>query len=507
MGLPDWLLPKQINPKKKKRKPPKFSTVISQEVNRFIDAPNTLLGNELQELFGKKGGWKGAPFGKYDKISDKTLDSFSPAQGGGKKKSPAMPRQTFAQKKKYGRTGYKSRAYKPRTSMKKRKRTMKPTYRSKKRTKRKIKSLPAIKGVKRHFDDYGTIARRYCLWMGVQEHGSMIRMLEVVGESLMKAALGRMGAFPSRSDDPLNKWFPTVSRFECTFRRIDRGGGVDQNYVFTINNLETLDYGTFCSRFVRDTGGFRDAVMLDNSPTGPNQHGQINAYFPTAISFTQGVGTDQVRLLHLQDVEASLISFAAYSTVKLQNKSLNDQGDALLDVNGVNPLEGKIYTFKSPAAKVRSELQAANALYDVFADEQINDTATGVIGGPVLPATNQGASDAVAHPVRPQGFFKNRCTTNNVHIRAGAAVSFKTSFQFSGNLQRFCEKVQYNGFGVPGLGGVKWLAVEKKYRDNQPTAPGIELAFNRDSNLYANMQIRSKKYMLRAHFDVPVGAI
>jgi hypothetical protein len=49
--------------------------------------------------------------------------------------------------------------------------------------------------------------------------------------------------------------------------------------------------------------------------------------------------------------------------------------------------------------------------------------------------------------------------------------------------------------------------MEKKFRDSVGANSKIVLGYNRDSNLYANTLLRSKKYMLRTHNDTNMGAI
>ena len=203
-------------------------------------------------------------------------------------------------------------------------------------------------------------------------------------------------------------------------------------------------------------------------------------------------------------MEASYITFSSYCQLKLQNKSLNDQGNENTDQVGQNPLEGKTYFFAGPSAKVRSDLQAANALYDTFVGEQLDETDTGIIAGPALTIAQ--GSDAISHPVRPQSFFKSCRKTTDLKMAPGGSGTLKLSFKFKGTLQVFCSKANA-AYGKPGLGHVTWLAMEKKFRDTATATPDIILGYNRDCNLYANTQLRTKKYMLRTHNDTDMGSI
>lgn len=442
-------------------------------------------------------GFQKDPFADKGIVIDTFKKHFKNPLGKGAKKGPKnMPSRGL-----YGARRPGSRALMPykRTSTK-RKRTA--SYKAKKKTKR-IKKV--IKGVKKHYDDYGRIERRHCNWLGVQHHGSHARMLAVVGESLIRALLAKKGCYPATYSDSLSKWFPTATNLHVMFRRLEPNEGTDEEYQYIKYNIHGRTYQELVDQFVFDTGGFRDAILGDVTAA---PQGDKVGYYPTEMYLQEGASSTSAgqRLINLVDVEASYVTFSSYCALKVQNKSLNDQGNANTDQVGQNPLEGKTYFFAGPAAKVRSDLQAANSLYDDFAGEHLDETDTGIIGGPSLTVGQ--ATDAISHPVRPQSFFKNCRKTTDIKMVPGGSGTLKLSYKFKGTLQQFCSKAN-SAYGRPGLGHVTWIALEKKFRDayEPDSPPDIIIGYNRDCNLYANTLLRTKKYMLRTHNDTNMGSI
>lgn len=459
-----------------------------------------LLADELgikkatsKDPFTSKGGIVNNTFKKFGGVSafDKLTQSLN------QKERKALSSLKGMQKS--GVYGPRSKAL-MRVRRKSTKRKRKPSYKAKRKSKRTKK---VIKGVKKHYDDYGRIDRRHCNWLGVQHHGSHARMLATVGESLIRSLLAKKGCYPATYSDPLSKWFPTPTDLYVTFRRIEPNDGGDSEYAYVKTNINALTYQALVDQFVFDANGFRDAI-LGNFGVAPNV--DTVGYYPTEMYLQEGATSTSAgqRLVNLVDVEASYVTFSSFCSLKLQNRSLNDQGTADTDQIGQNPLEGKTYFFASPAAKVRSDLQSGNPLYDTFAGEQLDTSDVGIIGGPALTIAQ--STDAIAHPVRPQGFFKNCKKTTSLAMMPGGSGTLKLSFKFKGTLQQFCSRAN-SAYGKPGLGHVTWLALEKKFRDTATAIPDIIIGYNRDCNLYANTLLRTKKYMLRTHNDTDMGSI
>lgn len=374
-----------------------------------------------------------------------------------------------------------------RTSTKKRK--MKRVAKAPRGKKRKFVHKVDLKGTKRHFDDFGTVTRNHALYMGFESHGSKTRMWGVISEAIAKELLAKIKVFPRAYDEP----FYAMSNYDSvslTFKRVTVPGGVDDLAVATVTFSDSSTLETF-------SAAIYDKIVYHADVTDATKSAM---YLDMAILYNSA-NVDYNRII-IKDIGESVLSFSATQLIKFQNLTPNNDGGTALDVTGVNPISGLKYEFKNHRAKLVSEIQKLNSIYDKFQE----NTATGFLPGFALPA----ADDRLGQPPPARQIFTNCAGSSAISMRPGAFKSDTTSFTMKHKLSTFVERIYYSGYDKGTWGAVNWYGLERTIRQVPDSSHTLEdtisISWNRELHLGASIKFKVKKTMLK-HYERPAGIV
>ena len=395
-------------------------------------------------------------------------------------RKPTRPRLT----KTRGRKAPRSRPT-VRKSTKKRKLKRKAPLRKK----RKFVNKLDLKGTKRHYDDFGTVTRNHVMYMGFESHGSKLRMWEVISEAVAKEFLALMKIYPRSYDEPFTS-VTNFDRIDLNFKRVTVPGGVDEgagsSVIFTNSStLATLsaDFYTAFLYYGDVTDATRSAMYLDSAVI----------YNSAAVDYNRIV---------VKDIGESVLSFSASQLIKFQNLTPNNDGGTALDVTGVNPISGLKYEFKNHRAKLVSEVQALNSIYDKFQE----NTATGFLPGFAIPA----ADDRLGQPPAARQLFTNCAGSSRIAMAPGAFKTDKTFFKMQHKLSTFVERIYYSGYDKGNWGAVNWYGLERSIRQvpdgTHTLEDSISISWNRELQLAASIKFKVKKTALK-HYERPAGIV
>jgi hypothetical protein len=364
---------------------------------------------------------------------------------------------------------------------------------AKKRTFKKAKrSKPAVselKFSKRHYDDFSTISRSHCLYLGFQQHGSHARLFDILGEAVAKALCAKMNWYPRSYDEPYNE--QKYNRWQLEFKRVAIPAGDDQFQsiamsVFPTSTLQTL--GTQLATIMRD-----HANITNNA--------SLFAYWLDRVTIKNT--TNDLFSLICKDVGETMITFRCSQQIKLQNLTPNDRGGPELDETGTNPLCGKKYEFNNHRLKLISEIQKLNPVYDLMQA----DTPTGVL--PMMQVL--GADGRLAHPPKAREVFTNCASSTAFKMAPGAFTSERTTFTMKHKLSTFIERIYYAGFDKGSYGAMTLFCLERMYRtvtdEGNLNVDSVKIGYNREVHMACHAQLRTQKSILKHYENVPAAPI
>lgn len=389
--------------------------------------------------------------------------------------------------------GYKSRKYKsdqfkrlnPKKKSYKRKRTSTKKKGSFKKAK-KIRTAPS-RFAKRHYDDYGSLERDHCAYIGFQRHGCKDRMWSVIGEALTKALLAKIKVYPRSYDEILDIPRQT-NNLELVFKRVSVPGGtedvVSENIGVAGDTFEELSAQV--------------ATSLKTNAERTSDTDLVYAYYPYEARWKNTAGSIHEDTI-IKDLGESVIELYATQNITVKNLTPNDGGTSELDVVGVNPIHGKKYEFNNFRPKLIDTIRDENPFLSSFSDV---DDVTGVNTEVALV----GADNIIAHPPVPRQLFTNCSRSTPVYMGAGGVKSERTSFRMKHKISTFIERIYYNQYDKGSFGGCTFFAFERKTRSVTGTSR-VKISFDRALHMSAHCKLAVKKTMLKHYENTALGEI
>lgn len=353
---------------------------------------------------------------------------------------------------------------------------------------KKIRKTPS-KFAKRHYDDYASVERDYCAYIGFQSHGSKDRMWSIIGEALTKALLAKIKIYPRAYDEVLD----FVTNFDAlylTFKRVSVPGGVDatanSNIAFTVST-------TFEQLAIQVSDAIKAYAERTNDADGNY------AFYPVEAMWYNGANDDHNRV-KVSDLGESVIELYANQVITVKNLTPNDDGLSALDVVGVNPIHGKKYEFNNFRPKVIDTVLDTH--YDVGAFHEVND-ADGInfcqLRNTSGTAVTMGEDHVLSHPPVPRQLFTNCKRAALVSMPAGGSKTERTAFKMKHKLSTLIERIYYNQFDKGSFGGCTFFGFERKTRTVNGDSR-VKISFDRALHMSAHCKLAVKKTMLK-HYE------
>jgi len=372
----------------------------------------------------------------------------------------------------------------------KRKRTSTKKQGSFKKAK-KIRTAPS-KFAKRHYDDYGSLERDHCAYIGFQRHGCKDRMWSILGEAMSKAMLAKIKFYPRAYDEPMEA-ITMVDRLYVIFKRVAVPGGAEEEITPPPVQFDhTTTFEQFASQ-VTD--------MLKDYAERDDDNDQHYAYYPFRASFENSNSDDNYRVL-MQDLGESIVELYATQVITVKNLTPNDGGTSELDVVGVNPIHGKKYEFNNFRPKLIDTIERDNAFLGAF--YEVDDT-TGINTALTIPG-ELNRDNIIAHPPVPRQLFTNCARAASISMGAGGVKTERTTFKLKHKLSTLIERIYYNQYDKGSFGGCTFFAFERKTRSVTGESR-VKISFDRALHMSAHCKLAVKKTMLKHYDNNPIGPI
>lgn len=358
------------------------------------------------------------------------------------------------------------------------------------RKSKKIRRKPS-KFAKRHYDDYGSLERDHCAYIGFQRHGATDRMWSIIGESLTKALLAKLKVYPRSYDEPLSS-ITHVDTLAFHYKRVAVPGGAEQEIVDTIGfahdtTFEALAYSV--------------SAQLKNKAERTDDADSDYAYYPFRAIFYNSANADHTRIV-VQDLGESIIELYATQVITVKNLTPNDAGTTDLDVVGVNPIHGKKYEFNNFRPKLIDTIEENNP--DLGAFYQVN-VSTGINTAMSMPGAAN-ADHIIAHPPPARQLFTNCTRATPISMGAGGVKVERTTFKMKHKLSTLIERIYYNQFDKGSFGGCTFFAFERKTRSVTGESR-VKISFDRALHMSAYCKLAVKKSMLKHYDNNAIGVI
>ena len=361
---------------------------------------------------------------------------------------------------------------------------------------KKIRTAPS-KYAKRHYDDYGSLERDHCAYIGFQRHGCKDRMWSIVGEALTKALLAKVKVYPRSYDEKLmeNSLGLHYDKLEITYKRVSVPGGVDDTQTDTLTVSSTMTFEELAAAVADSVESHAEHTFATDTEF---------AYYPTAALWYNSAGAPN-RWFHrvqVSDIGDSIIELYATQVITIKNLTPNDSGTSDLDVVGVNPIHGKKYEFNNFRPKLIDMVRETHNDLDAF--HQVDDT-----NGINTSMTIAGAANSdhvIAHPPAARQLFTNCVRATPVSMGAGGVKVERTTFKMKHKLSTLIERIYYNQYDKGSFGGCTFFAFERKTRSVTGESR-VKISFDRALHMSAHCKLAVKKTMLKHYDNNAIGAI
>lgn len=387
-----------------------------------------------------------------------------------------------------------------RKSTKKRKRTSTKKRGTFKKAK-KIRKTPS-KFAKRHYDDYGSLEREQCAYIGFQSHGCKDRMWSIIGESLTKALLAKIKHYPRSYDEPMES--VNFDRIQLWYKRVAVPGGAEAEVYEYISFAATTTFEQLATAVTNSVKGHAERLPPSAGQTADAD--TLYAYYPFKAQFDNSASTDDNHVI-VPDLGESVIELYATQVITVKNLTLNDDGNADLDVVGVNPIHGKKYEFGNFRPKLIDVIEQNNA--DLGAFYEVDDS-TGINFVHIRDAAgNPIAMDEdhlLAHPPVPRQLFTNCARSAIVSMSAGGIKTERTTFKLKHKMSTLIERIYYNQYDKGSFGACTFFGFERKTRSNTGDSR-VKISFDRALHMSAHCKLTVKKTMLKHYEGNKINAV
>lgn len=361
---------------------------------------------------------------------------------------------------------------------------------------KKIRRVPS-KFAKRHYDDYGSLERDHCAYIGFQRHGCKDRMWSIIGEALTKALLAKIKLYPRSYDETFGN-MTTYNRLYLTFKRVSVPGGVDDQVYTDITFTSTT---TFEQLAADVSTALQSRAERDNDADTNYAYYPCEALWYNSADYATTDPPKYHRVL-ISDVGESVIELYATQVITIKNLTPNDGGTSDLDVVGVNPIHGKKYEFNNFRPKVIDLVVSTHSDLDAF--HTVDDT-TGINTGMAMPGAAN-ADHVIAHPPPARQLFVNCSRATPVSMGAGGVKVERTTFKIRHKLSTLIERIYYNQYDKGSFGGCTFFGFERKTRSVTGESR-VKISFDRALHMSAHCKLAVKKTMLKHYDNNAIGAV
>ena len=355
---------------------------------------------------------------------------------------------------------------------------------------KKIRTAPS-KFAKRHYDDYGSLERDHCAYIGFQRHGCKDRMWSIIGEALTKALLAKLKFYPRSYDETLDA-LSNVDTLQILFKRVAVPGGAEQEVSATATFSDSTTFEALAGAV---------SSMIKDKAERTDDDDDDYAYYPHRAIWYNSGDSDDSRVV-VQDIGESVVELYANQVITIKNLTLNDGGTSDLDVVGVNPIHGKKYEFNNFRPKLIDTIELHNP--DLGAFYEVDDT-TGINHAMAMPGVAN-ADHIIAHPPAARQLFTNCARATPVSMGAGGVKVERTTFKMKHKLSTLIERIYYNQYDKGSFGGCTFFAFERKTRSVTGESR-VKISFDRALHMSAHCKLAVKKTMLKHYDNNAIGAI
>jgi hypothetical protein len=389
-------------------------------------------------------------------------------------RKPILNRARGRAMKKHRQAGYTA-AKRKRTSAKKR-----GSFRKAK----KIRTAPS-KFAKRHYDDYGSVERDHCAYIGFQRHGCKERMWSIIGEALAKALLAKIKIYPRSYDEELE--LVKYDRLTLTYKRVSVPGGVE-------DEIDGVIVGSIGASCTFETLSTDLALNMKNRAEHQFSGDTQFAYYPIEAKWFNSSSDDR---MIVKDIGEAVVELYATQVITVKNLTPNDGGTSDLDVVGVNPIHGKKYEFNNFRPKLIDSIeeQTQNGFLGAFYEV---DDSNGINTAVSIPGVAN-SDNIIAHPPVPRQLFTNCARSTPVFMGAGGMKVERTTFKIKHKFSTLIERIYYNQYDKGSFGGCTFFAFERKTRSVNGESR-VKISFDRALHMSAHCKLAVKKTMLK-HYD------
>ena len=357
---------------------------------------------------------------------------------------------------------------------------------------KKIRTTPS-KFAKRHFDDYGSLERDNCAYIGFQRHGCKDRLWSIIGEAVTKALLAKIKIYPRSYDEPFDGFF-TYDRLLMKFKRVSvPGGAEDDSEAVSISFTDATKF--------EDLSVLVGDAIKERAERDTDADTQY-AYYPFEAQFFNSQFANQDQQVIIRDLGEAMVELYATQVITVKNLTPNDGGTSDLDVVGVNPIHGKKYEFNNFRPKLIDSIEQHNAFLGAFYEV---DDSTGINTALAIPGAAN-ADSIVAHPPVPRQLFTNCVRATPISMGAGGVKTERTAFKMKHKLSTLVERIYYNQYDKGSFGGCTFFAFERKTRSVTGESR-VKISFDRALHMSAHCKLAVKKTMLKHYDNNPIGAI
>jgi len=195
------------------------------------------------------------------------------------------------------------------------------------------------------------------------------------------------------------------------------------------------------------------------------------------------------------------------SVMKIQNQTSSDENDAgertkNTDVVDSNPLEGKQYTFKSGAPKLRTQFRVpGNELEQFQNDLEVN--------GLILAPNDQGliydTGNSLFSPPMGKTLFDNCIASAPIRLQPGSFKSSSSTFKYSGTVRNFFKQLAAGTGTRFTMGQTTLFGLEPAMRTSDQEI--VKIAYNLEFDSYSHLKPKIKVHLPQSNLSANVNGL
>ena len=355
--------------------------------------------------------------------------------------------------------------------------------------------MSGVKGIKNHAEIYGTCETKNAVYHGFNTCGGRPNVFKQYAEQLLKSIMLEQGISLNNRDSEIY-WgnAGNMEKIELKFSRVDLAGSITNSFI-NIPLGTATSYANFDSTVGLMMNAFMSAALQQDR----------DGFVGWALFEFQGDSSTSRPIKRNYNCSDAHFELHVKSTFKVQNQTQSDPDSAgarsgSTDVIDANPLEGKVYRFKSGFPKVRQQFLTAGWELDDF---QGDIQANGLCLAPADTGTVYDTGNPLFSPFMGNTMFSNCVAQGKITLQPGKYKSSIHTYTFSGSVRSFIKAAISSDQSRFTMGDTILYGMEPAMRTSDNEL--VKIAYNLEYDSKSSLKKKIKMHLPQSNISAMIN--